>query len=179
MGWRRRRRRLRLRRWLVAKLSNGFEVSCLVAASSRWFVAHQRMVQWPTYRRFGVSCLVAALPVGFVGLSGPVAALLLLLLLLLPMFAGVGRVLGRGEMKAHFFTAPDGGSLGSWIDEERSQLCEAWRIAGLHETATCRTHIAAPAHGPGPYPPEGRIELIALEAIVDWPRISSARRAFG
>ena len=30
----------------------------------------------------------------------------------------------------------DGGSLGSQIDEERSQLCEAWRIAGLHETIT-------------------------------------------
>jgi hypothetical protein len=158
------------------RLIDGFEVSCLVAASSRWFVA-QRMVQCPTYRRFGVSCLVAAPPVRSLGSLG--LPPLCCCCCCCSQRLRVGRVLGRGEMKAHFFTAPDGGSLGSWIDEERSQLCEAWRIAGLHETATCRTHIAAPAHGPGPYPPEGRIELIALEAIVDWPRISSARRAFG
>ncbi len=35
-----------------------------------------------------------------------------------------------------YYKALDSGSLGSQIDEERSQLCEPRRIAGLHETST-------------------------------------------
>lgn len=64
---------------------------------------------------------------------------------------------GLESKKKHILITPGGGSLGSQIDEERSQLREARRIAGLHETVNGRTHIAALAHGSGPHPPEGHL----------------------
>jgi hypothetical protein len=71
----------------------------------------------------------------------------------------------RAFQKKKRFTTPGGGSLGSQIDEERSQLREARRIAGLHETVNGRTHIAALAHGSGPHPPEGHLNIITSQIV--------------